>query len=616
MDLKALSYNSTGFNFEKANFINFLMNSMGIDFLLIQEHMHLRANLYKIEKELVDLESFFIPAVKLDHTVCSGRPSGGLAIFWKKYLNHSVKIRKHPDSLRVQAIEVCNNYMIINAYFPTDPQKQNFDDSELLKCIADISWYLNNFPQHSFLLAGDWNTDFSRNSRFVNIVREFLLNHNLVTVWSAFPVDFTFSFHQFRNGNNILSTSCIDHFVMQPDTLSDVSHAQVIHMGDNLSNHEPIYLEFKINVVPILPTNDVLTGNSDTQRPIWRKATDQHIINYRRDLKNSLDNIAPNGGILCNDPTCSNVDHHNDLDNFCELVINSIDTAVINNIPSARDNVNSSVVPGWSLHVKKYRDDAIFWHSIWVSLGRPLNNEIHRVMKHTRNIYHYAVRRVKNNQSQIKQNNMLSSLIKGKVPNLIKELKSQRNMSCSKVPSHIDGKVGSENISDHFASKYSEIYNKNDSLLETNVLLDSLDISVSDMSDVDLVSPEIVFQAITCINSNKSDNMHNFKSNAILNAADLLNNHFTLILQSFLIHGYVPSDLITCTLKPIIKDNLGSKLSSDNYRAVGISSLLLKVLDWVIFNLFESQLKPSDLQFGFQKKELNYYVYLACYGDC
>ena len=88
---------------------------------------------------------------------------------------------------------------------------------------------------------------------------------------------------------------------------------------------------------------------------------------------------------------------------------------------------------------------------------------------------------------------------------------------------------------------------------------------------------------------NKSDNKFDFKSNAILYAVDILVNHITLLLQSFLIHGYVPPDLITCSLKPIIKDKLGSKVSSDNYRGIGISSLLLKVLDWVIFILFESE---------------------------
>ena len=142
----------------------------------------------------------------------------------------------------------------------------------------------------------------------------------------------------------------------------------------------------------------------------------------------------------------------------------------------------------------------------------------------------------------------------------------------------------------------------NESLADTNKILDSLNISNHDMADIEKVSPEVVFQAISCINANKSDNIFDFKSNAILNASDILTNHLTLLLQSFLIHGYVPTDLITCLLKPIVKDKLGDINSFDNYRAIGISSLILKVLDWVILILFEDQLKPSDLQFGFQRK--------------
>ena len=84
MDLKAISYNSTGFNFEKANFIKFLMNAMNVDILFLQEHMHLRANLHKIQSHMGDLESFFIPAVISNKVVFAGRPSGGLAIFWRK----------------------------------------------------------------------------------------------------------------------------------------------------------------------------------------------------------------------------------------------------------------------------------------------------------------------------------------------------------------------------------------------------------------------------------------------------------------------------------------------------------------------------------------------------
>ena len=335
---------------------------------------------------------------------------------------------------------------------------------------------------------------------------------------------------------------------------------------------------------------------------MWAKASTEQINNYRRDLKIKLNNVRLSEGMLCNDPACSDSCHHNDLDNYCKYVVDSLDSAVHTNIPFSKPKAGKSIKPGWSVLVRPYQDDAKFWHAIWISLGKPINCEIYNVMKHTRNLYHYAVRRVKKNASKIEQENMLVSFLDGKAPNLIKELKSQRSNFKSQKPSHMDGKVGNKEIADHFASKYSDIYNKNESLIDTNIMLDSLDIGASDMSDVEIVSPEIVYQAITCINANKSDNVFDFKSNAFLNATDIITNHLTLLLQSFLIHGYVPTDLITCSLKPIIKDNLGDKLSSENYRAIGISSLILKVLDWVIFILFESQLKPSDLQFGFQKK--------------
>ena len=100
---------------------------------------------------------------------------------------------KHPDSLRVQAVELYGNYLLINVYFPTDPQLINFDDFQLLKCIEDVKWYLNSYPNHKHIIAGDLNLDLSRNTRFVNIMREFFLNSNLVSVWSSFNVDFTFT---------------------------------------------------------------------------------------------------------------------------------------------------------------------------------------------------------------------------------------------------------------------------------------------------------------------------------------------------------------------------------------------------------------------------------------
>ena len=604
MDLKVLSYNSTGFDFEKASFINFLINILKIDIFILQEHMHLRQNVYKILNEFPTFESFIIPASKDNNYVCNrGRPSGGLCIFWKKSFNVNVKLIKHPHSLRVQAIQFCNNYLLINAYFPCDPQVANFDDFELLKCIEEVKWFLDSFPNYKFIFAGDLNLDLSRNTRFVNTMREFLHNYNLISVWSSFNVDFTYSNHQTtRNGNNILTTSCIDHFFVQPNILGDISEAQAIHLGDNRSNHAPIFLSVKIDSIPTVSTPENSDSNVHFPKPVWHKASDLNIHDYRSDLKCKLGNVVLSDGMLCNDPSCSDSNHYKDLDAFCNGIISSIDSAVHTNIPLSKPNASNPIKPGWSVLVKPFQDAAKFWHAIWISMGKPLNCQIYNVMKHTRNQYHYAVRRVKNNATKIEQDNMLVSFLDGKAPDLIKKLKSNRLNSKPKAPSHMDGKVGNANIADHFASKYDELYNLNESLADTNAFLNSLKFSSSDMYDVEKVTPGIVYQAINCINANKSDNVFDFKSNAFLNATDLLTNHLTLLLQAFLIHGYVPTELITCSLKPIVKDKLGDKHSSDNYRAIGISSLILKVLDWVILILFEDELKPSDLQFGFQKK--------------
>ena len=154
MELKIISYNSTGFNVEKSLFTNFLCNSLNSHIIFLQEHMHLKANLYRIKKEFPLFNSSLLPATKKNDMVSSGRPSGGLGIFWKKCLNNNVKIIKHPHSNRAQGIMLFQKYVLINVYFPTDPNVQIFDEFDLLKCLEDISWYFNEFPNMKIIVGG------------------------------------------------------------------------------------------------------------------------------------------------------------------------------------------------------------------------------------------------------------------------------------------------------------------------------------------------------------------------------------------------------------------------------------------------------------------------------
>ena len=100
----------------------------------------------------------------------------------------------------------------------------------------------------------------------------------------------------------------------------------------------------------------------------------------------------------------------------------------------------------------------------------------------------------------------------------------------------------------------------------------------------------------------KSDCDYNFGSDAFVNASDVLSSSISFLFKTFLIHGFIPIFLLMCSLIPLIKDRLGEISNSDNYRAIAISSLLLKILDWVILLLFSENLKTCDLQFGFQEE--------------
>ena len=103
------------------------------------------------------------------------------------------------------------------------------------------------------------------------------------------------------------------------------------------------------------------------------------------------------------------------------------------------------------------------------------------------------------------------------------------------------------------------------------------------------------------IKSNKSDPLYEFSSDFLKNVPDTLYDHIALVIKAFVTHGHVTSDLLIATLVPLVKDKLADLCSSKNYRSIAISSLILKLLDWVILLNYGHLLKSNDFQFGFQE---------------
>ena len=131
-------------------------------------------------------DMYIEPAVKPNSAINQGRGKGGLLCMWKKELTRYVSKIK-TNNFRLQATKfsfpACP-LLVINSYFMTDPRNNNFDDTDLLAILADIRLAIEQSQVTNILWGGDCNADFSRNTRFVQIIRDFIEDLGLVVFWS------------------------------------------------------------------------------------------------------------------------------------------------------------------------------------------------------------------------------------------------------------------------------------------------------------------------------------------------------------------------------------------------------------------------------------------------
>ena len=159
-----------------------------------------------------------------------------------------------------------------------------------------------------------------------------------------------------------------------------------------------------------------------------------------------------------------------------------------------------------------------------------------------------------------------------------------------------------ENVPDHFRDIYSNLYNSVDDVENMTKVSSEVEESISHVhiNDVLKVTPSVVREAAGKLKSGKSDPVHTFSSDCIKVDSDRLVELLSIIIKCYLIHGHVTRYLLLATLVPIIKDKLGSINCSKNYRSIAISSLLLKMFDWIIILLYGDTFGLHDLQFAYQ----------------
>ena len=260
----------------------------------------------------------------------------------------------------------------------------------------------------------------------------------------------------------------------------------------------------------------------------------------------------------CSDPQCCDSKHSSDRDNYVLDILCSIVESTHTTLPLAggrravplgakAGHGTGGNIPGWTEEVEPFRDQSIFWHSIWVSAGRPNKGELHSVMSSTRNKYHYAVRRIRRQSDFIKAKKLFEASIDGEMQ-LLKEMKQ---IKCGKkvsdeLPDNVSGAEGETEIVDKFREVYQALYNSAGSSIEMEEIKAKLSglIKTDSVVEVMKITGAVVKKAASLMKTGKADVTEGFTSDAILNAPDSMFDQLACVYRSWLIHGSVTPSLL------------------------------------------------------------------------
>ena len=188
----------------------------------------------------------------------------------------------------------------------------------------------------------------------------------------------------------------------------------------------------------------------------------------------------------------------------------------------------------------------------------------------------------------------------------LEELKKSisRKSTSQSVTESLDGKVGHDDILGQFKSIYEDLYNSAGTQEAMNGIKTKLldHINISSFREVEKITGKVVKEACLKMKPGKTDVSEGFTSDIFLHAPDALFDHLAGIFRSYLVHGNLTIQILSCAFLPLFKGGLKNPDKSDSYRAIAGASQLLKLFEYVILLVWGHLLGSDSMQFGFKAK--------------
>ncbi len=211
----------------------------------------------------------------------------------------------------------------------------------------------------------------------------------------------------------------------------DVILSAIKWVGINLSPHQPVLLSLKIECVI----------GGDQHLAIDSPEVEQNLfgIEQVRISCISISNIkVPEEHISCDGKSCHNDQHMYYIDPLGDDIVQSCLSTSQAAIPKCKVKRG---IPKWTEMGKPAHDTAMFWHSSWLSCGKPNNGCVWEIWRRTRAQYHNIVKDLNNNDSLNRIEKMAYAIIANDNRNFWREAR-KINPKTKTIPNTIDGVKG------------------------------------------------------------------------------------------------------------------------------------------------------------------------------
>ena len=361
------------------------------------------------------------------------------------------------------------------------------------------------------------------------------------------------------------SSSFIDHFIVSDNLIDAINDYYTTDDLDNFSDHLPLHLSLKITI----STHMYQATEDDRQFISWNTASNSDILRYKNSLDGNLcETVPPLQAILCNDYMCT--EHSVHLQHYHDKVVNACISASLHMRKKSVLKRPRSI-PGWNEMVKDLHGQALFWHSMWKSIGCPSLGLIADIRRSTRAKYHFSVKQAKRLQDTTRANKLAADLMNNNYIDFWKKVRSI-NREDKKLPSSINDISGEENISELFKNKYSELYNsvsykEQDMLQHLEMLNKNLHQTcvTGNCYSNHTININDVKKAISVLKKGKRDGNCEMSSEHLIFGTNLLLVHISMLFQGMFNHGFSPSGFLESVILPIPKNKRKSLSDTKNY---------------------------------------------------